>query len=97
MQTFTIILSGMCSLILAMGLSRFGYTPMIALMARDLNLSDYMFGIIASSNYAGYLIGAFTASYFRKARVKKIIAGASFIVNFATLALMAVSFVPIYG
>ncbi len=95
MQTFMVILSGMCALILAMGLSRFGYTPMVALMARDLHLSDYMIGVIASSNYAGYLIGAFTASYFRKARVKKIIVGASFAVNFSTLALMALTSNPV--
>lgn len=95
MQTFLIIISGMCSLILAMGLSRFGYTPMIALMARDLHISDYLIGILASSNYAGYLIGAFSVSGIRKARSKKIIAGISFLVNFLTLVLMAATSNPV--
>ncbi len=90
-----IILGGFCSLVLAMGLSRFGYTPMIALMNRDLNISDSMTGIIASSNYAGYLIGAFLASFIYKAKHKKIIINISIIINLATICAMALTTNPI--
>jgi hypothetical protein len=46
-------------------------------MARDLHLSDYMFGIIASSKLRGYLIGAFTAVISEKRASKKKTVGRS--------------------
>lgn len=44
-----------------MGLSRFGYTPIIPLMQRDIGISEWDIAIIASSNYLGYLIGAYVS------------------------------------
>lgn len=42
-----------------MGFSRFGYTPIIPLMQRDIGISEWDIAMLASANYVGYLIGAY--------------------------------------
>lgn len=61
----------MVVLAVAMGVGRFAYTPLLPLMLRSAGLSHAMAGIVASSNLAGYLAGAFAASssVFRAKRV----------------------------
>ncbi len=44
---------------LAMGISRFGFTPIIPLMQRDIGISEWDIAVMASANYLGYLIGAY--------------------------------------
>jgi len=55
----------------AMGVGRFAYTPLLPLLEHGAGLSNQMAGLIASSNLAGYLVGAFSASnpYFRTHRL----------------------------
>jgi predicted MFS family arabinose efflux permease len=50
---------GICALSLAMGISRFGFTPIIPLMQRDIGISNWEIAVMASANYLGYLIGAY--------------------------------------
>ncbi len=56
-----ILIGGICTLSLAMGLSRFGFTPVIPLMQRDTGISEWHIAVLASANYTGYLIGAYTS------------------------------------
>jgi len=42
-----------------MGLSRFGFTPIIPLMQRDIGVSEWNIAVLASANYLGYFIGAY--------------------------------------
>lgn len=42
-----------------MGISRFGFTPIIPLMQRDIGISGWNIAVMASANYLGYLIGAY--------------------------------------
>lgn len=55
----SILIGGICALSLAMGLSRFGFTPIIPLMQRDTGISEWLIAVLASVNNLGYLIGAY--------------------------------------
>jgi len=50
------------ALAVAMGIGRFAFTPLLPLMMRDGSLTQSASGWLAASNYAGYLVGALTAS-----------------------------------
>lgn len=58
--------SGAIALVVAMGIGRFVYTPILPEMARALSLDHAMTGWIASANFAGYLAGALIAPLFEK-------------------------------
>lgn len=53
------LIGGICALSLAMGVSRFGFTPIIPLMQRDAGITEWDVAVMASANYLGYLIGAY--------------------------------------
>jgi MFS family permease len=55
-------LAGLLSLAVAMGIGRFAFTPLLPLMVQAGQLDLAAGGWIAAANYAGYLLGALTAS-----------------------------------
>jgi MFS family permease len=57
-----VCLAGALSLAVAMGIGRFAFTPMLPLMIQGGQLDVAGGGWIAAANYAGYLLGALTAS-----------------------------------
>jgi len=54
--------AGIFSLILALGVARFAYTPLLPLMQQQAGLGIAAAGWLAAINYAGYLSGALIAS-----------------------------------
>lgn len=59
-----IVGSGVAALAIAMGIGRFAFTPLMPLMVRDGTLSAVAGAEWAAANYAGYFVGALTASWF---------------------------------
>ncbi|EMA6343770.1 YbfB/YjiJ family MFS transporter [Bacillus cytotoxicus] len=53
------IVAGIFSLIAVMGINRFAYTPIISFMEKQVHVEADLAGYLASSNYLGYLLGAF--------------------------------------
>ena len=65
-QHVGVILGGIFFLVIAMGISRFAFTPILPFMRIDEGLSFTQGGWLASSNYIGYFVGALGAGFILK-------------------------------
>lgn len=59
---FKVLSAGIFSLLLALGVARFAYTPLLPIMQQQAGLGVAAAGWLAAINYAGYLSGALIAS-----------------------------------
>ncbi|WP_067931109.1 YbfB/YjiJ family MFS transporter [Alicyclobacillus kakegawensis] len=67
------LVAGALALFIAMGVGRFAYTPILPLMQSQARVTNSLGGFLASSNYLGYLVGAFvvgSATWFRRRRLR---------------------------
>ena len=67
-RNISTLFGGICALSFAMGISRFGFTPIIPMMQRDIGVTEWDIAVMASANYLGYLIGAYIS---RKKWIRK--------------------------
>ena len=63
-----VIFGGISLLVIAMGISRFAFTPILPFMRIDEHLSFSQGGWLASCNYIGYFIGALGAGFIFKSK-----------------------------
>lgn len=64
-----VALAGLAALIVAMGIGRFAFTPLLPMMQADGGLSLAQGGYLAAANYIGYLVGALWAMRPARAHV----------------------------
>ncbi|MGK3720410.1 YbfB/YjiJ family MFS transporter [Priestia megaterium] len=83
-----ILVGGILSLVIAMGIARFSYTPILPLMQSDMSFSNKVAGYLATSNYAGYLIGAVLVGILPLKKRRKAVLRLSLIFSVITTAGM---------
>jgi MFS family permease len=89
-QPIFFLIGGILALIIAMGIGRFAYTPILPLMQNDVSISNAVAGYLASSNFAGYLFGAVAAGMIPWRR-RTFFFRASLIISILTTACMGLS------
>ncbi|WP_227816781.1 YbfB/YjiJ family MFS transporter [Nitrogeniibacter aestuarii] len=65
-----VLIAGICGLLLAVGVARFAYTPLLPLMRQQAGLGVAEAGWLAAINYMGYLTGALIASRIDSLKLK---------------------------
>lgn len=86
-----LILAGIVSLVVAIGIGRFAYTPTLPVMKEAVGLTTAAAGLLASSNYLGYLVGAVLAALVPMGRVQRRLLRASLGLVAVTTAAMALT------
>jgi predicted MFS family arabinose efflux permease len=61
-QRMKVLVAGIFSLVLGLGIARFSYTPLLPMMQKQAGLGVAAAGWLAAINYVGYLSGAVIAS-----------------------------------
>ena len=69
-QRFKVLLAGVFSQLLCIGVARFAYTPLLPVMQQQSWIGDADGGWLAALNYAGYMLGAVLAASIRRIHVK---------------------------
>ncbi len=82
-------------MMLAMGIGRFAYTPILPLMQQALPFSDTAAGTLASVNYAGYLAGAVVTLFLADDRKRSVRLRLSLLANLLSTAAMGLTTEPL--
>lgn len=86
-----VLFAGICSLVLAMGIARFAYTPLLPIMMTEAALTHAGGGWLAAINYAGYLIGVLVASSIGDTKLKDRLYRWGMVVAVISTAMMAIT------
>lgn len=84
----SVVFGGVLLLVVAMGISRFAFTPILPFMREDVGFSVETAGFLASSNYIGYFIGALWAGFITKNRKGFLLLAV--LINVASVVLMGI-------
>ena len=90
-----ILLGGIFGMIIAMGIGRFAFTPILPLMQRDLGMSNSVAGWLAGLNYLGYLAGAIFCAFSPRLLRSRSAAVISILLSIITTAAMGL-FVSVF-
>ena len=83
--------AGIIALVVAMGVGRFAYTPILPAMQESFDLSNTAAGALASSNYLGYLLGALLAAFVPSGRPQDVVLRTSLWMVVATTILVGLT------
>ena len=64
-SAYQIAIGGIVTMAVIMGIGRFVYTPILPFMITSGIVNEAQAGVIATSNYSGYLLGAFSAAWIK--------------------------------
>ena len=90
-QRFKVLLAGVFSQLLCIGVARFAYTPLLPVMQQQSWIGDADGGWLAALNYAGYMLGALLAATVRSIRVKDTLYRLCLVLAVLTTAGMALT------
>jgi len=85
------LVAGILALVVALGIGRFAYTPILPAMQERFDLSHTAAGTLASSNYLGYLLGALLAAFVPAGRAPDTLLRASLLVAAVSTVLMGLT------
>jgi predicted MFS family arabinose efflux permease len=85
------LVAGILALVVALGIGRFAYTPILPAMQERFDLSNAVAGTLASSNYLGYLLGALLAAFVPAGRARDTLLQASLLVAAVSTVLMSLT------
>lgn len=91
-----VLIGGMLGMIVAMGIGRFAFTPILPLMQRDLGVSHSLAGGLASLNYTGYLAGALLCALWPRVLRSSLVNVSALITSIATTLLMGMTRDPFW-
>ena len=83
-----VLISGICALVLSMGIARYSFTPMIPYMGDQIGLTGSLAGWLAGWNYIGYLSGLFIVWLISDLRAKDFFYRYGLIVSVIALSLI---------
>ena len=86
-----ILVGGMLGLVVAMGIGRFAFTPILPLMQRDLAMSNTVAGWLAGLNYLGYLAGAVLCSIAPQVLRSRFVTGSALLLSLVTTLFMGLT------
>jgi predicted MFS family arabinose efflux permease len=90
-QRFKVLLAGVFSQLLCIGVARFAYTPLLPVMQQQSWIGDADGGWLAALNYAGYMLGAVLAASIRRIHVKDTLYRICLVLAVLTTAGMALT------
>jgi MFS family permease len=81
----------MLGMVVAMGIGRFAFTPILPLMQRDLAMSNTVAGWLAGLNYLGYLAGAILCSVSPQILRSRLLTGSALLLSIVTTLFMGLT------
>ena len=84
-----VIFGGILFLVIAMGISRFAFTPILPFMRIDEGFTLEVAGWLASSNYIGYFVGALGAGFILKNKKNFLLVNV--LINVTSIILMGLT------
>ncbi len=90
-QRTRVLSAGIFSIVLALGIARFAYTPLLPLMQQQAGLGVAEAGWLAAINYVGYLCGALIASLISDMALKDRLYRIGMVLAVLTTAMMGLS------